>query len=371
MTTRYRATLGTVFWVILGTCLGSTGCQHPRPVDQRCHGQVGREFERIAHPPYVIEPPDTLLIEAENIVPKPPYKLQYLDGIALQVSNTLANEPIQGIFYIEPEGTINLGFSYGEVKIVGLTIDEVPEVIKNHLVKQSGLRDPVVQASLAQTRGRQNISGEHLVRPDGNLALGTYGNIYVAGLTLAEAKTVIEKHLAEYLLNPEVTVDVAGFNSKVFYVVIDGGGAGLQILRQPITGNETVLDVISNSGGVGAISSKYRIWIARPTPADVHGSQILPVNWLAITQRGDPRTNYQLLPGDRLFLQADPIAVFTTVFNKYVQPIEQIFGFYLFAQAFEQSIRGGQGIDPFFGGFGFGGFGFPQFPTTPVTPGVP
>ena len=47
-------------------------------------------------------------------------------------------------------------------------------------------------------------------------------------------KAKIENHLSQYLLDPQVNVDVLGFNSKVFYVILDGGGYGQQVLRLPI-----------------------------------------------------------------------------------------------------------------------------------------
>ena len=47
------------------------------------------------------------------------------------------------------------------------------------------------------------ISGERLVRPDGKITLGFYGEVYVAGLTIAEIKEKIVLHLRKYL-NDEV-----------------------------------------------------------------------------------------------------------------------------------------------------------------------
>ena len=43
------------------------------------------------------------------------------------------------------------------------------------------------------------ISGERLVRPDGKISLGFYGDIYIAGLTLPEIKEKIVLHLRKYL----------------------------------------------------------------------------------------------------------------------------------------------------------------------------
>ena len=43
------------------------------------------------------------------------------------------------------------------------------------------------------------ISGERLVRPDGKISLGFYGDVYVAGLTLPEVKEKVIRHLQKYL----------------------------------------------------------------------------------------------------------------------------------------------------------------------------
>jgi hypothetical protein len=43
------------------------------------------------------------------------------------------------------------------------------------------------------------ISGERLIRPDGKISLGFYGEVYVRGLTLPQIKVAIIKHLRKYL----------------------------------------------------------------------------------------------------------------------------------------------------------------------------
>jgi protein involved in polysaccharide export with SLBB domain len=43
------------------------------------------------------------------------------------------------------------------------------------------------------------ISGERLVRPDGSISLGFYGDLHVQGLTLAQAKEKIIKHLRKFI----------------------------------------------------------------------------------------------------------------------------------------------------------------------------
>jgi polysaccharide export outer membrane protein len=156
--------------------------------------------------------------------------------------------------------------------------------------------------------------------------LGTYGSVYVTGLTIEEARSAIEEQLTEYLDNPQVVVDIFAYNSKKYYVVTQGAGFGDNVTTAPITGNETVLDAVATIGGLSQLSSK-KIWIARPAPNGVGCEQILPVNWDDITQGASTATNYQMLPGDRLFIAEDPYLRFDRVVQKLTAPFERIFGF--------------------------------------------
>jgi polysaccharide export outer membrane protein len=179
--------------------------------------------------------------------------------------------------------------------------------------------------SIEQVAAQQQVLGEHLVGPDGVVTLGTYGGVPVVGLTLAQAKTVIQHHLSQYFQSPEVSVDVFSYNSKVYYVITQGAGTGDRVMRFPITGNETVLDAVADIGGLEQVSSK-RIWIARPTPVPEQ-VQVLPVCWESITARASPETNYQLLPGDRLFIAEDKLIAFDNGLAKFLAPVYQIMRF--------------------------------------------
>jgi polysaccharide export outer membrane protein len=290
-------------------------------------GPSPRELNKISLPAYRVEPPDVLLIDAVKVVPKPPYHVEPLDVLQVFVLGTLPDQPITGNYPVEADGTIMLGPAYGSVKVTGLTLAEAREAVTEHL--KNTLTAPEVSVSLAESAGKQQISGEHLVGPDGTVNLGVYGSVYVAGMTLGEAREAIEAALSEFLDEPEVAVDVFAYNSKVYYVVTEGAGMGDQLQRVPITGNETVLDAISAINGLSRVSSKT-IWVARPAPPD--GSccaQILPVNWRAIVDAADTSTNWQLLPGDRVFVAEDKLIALDTLVDKLVGPFERLVGFNL------------------------------------------
>ena len=96
-----------------GFCaLWLSGCQTVRtPEETIADSNIPRELSKTTLPPYVIEPPDILLVE---------------------VLEALPGRPIQGERLVRPDGTISLGF-YGDVSVAGLTISEAKEKVIAHL----------------------------------------------------------------------------------------------------------------------------------------------------------------------------------------------------------------------------------------------
>jgi polysaccharide biosynthesis/export protein len=315
-----------------GCCLGT-----PTATGVSGSGPVPTELNRVSLPPYTIAPPDILFIDTLRLVPRPPYRLEPLETLLIKVTDTLPGQPIEAPYTVSPEGTVNLGFSYGTVQVAGLSLDQAQAAIRAHLCNIC--RNPQVVTALAQFRGIQQTRGEHLVRPDGTVSLGTYGCVYVAGLTVSQAKCEIEKHLSKYFLNPQVAVDVFAYNSKVYYVVFDGGGYGMQVLPFPITGNETVLDAIARVSGLAPVSSVHRIWVARPSPVGHCCDQVLPVDWLAIVKGGSTTSNYQLFPGDRVYVDADCLIKVDNWVAKIFAPVERLLGVTLLGTTTVQTIR--------------------------------
>jgi polysaccharide export outer membrane protein len=177
------------------------------------------------------------------------------------------------------------------------------------------------------------ISGERLVRPDGTVSLGFYGDVHVAGLTLPEIKEKIIRHLRRFIndqtlglvetdengepkIDPQtekpilikdlkrtdrVFVDVTAYNSEFYYIQGEVVFPG----RVNFTGNETILDVLTFVGGLLPSADRSKIRLIRSFPK---GSpvEVLPIDYEEITMGTDSSTNYQLLPGDRLVVPRDP-----------------------------------------------------------------
>ncbi len=332
--------------------LGCSGCHmfsirnHPPVYEPVEPVEVARELEMVTLPEYRIAPPDLLLISALRIVPKPPYVIKLLDPLLISVAGTPFPGEINSTYQVQPDGTVRLGPGYGGVKVAGLTIEQANQEIERHLLSR-GLTQPEVSVSLFQAVGLPPINRDYVVGPDGKVNLGVYGKAYVTGMTVDEAREAIVEKLSETLDRPEVSVSVLAYNSKVYYLVLEGAGQGDRLFRLPATGNETVLDAISQVQGLSNVSSK-KIWIARPSPHEKGVDQILPVDWVALTRHGDSATNFQVLPGDRVFISEDKLIALDSFISRVTQPIERVFGGVLLGSQTIQTVnRFPQGLRTF------------------------
>lgn len=248
-------------WLLTLAVCAACGCQTVRtPEEKIANSNIPTEFKKVSMPDYVVEPPDLVLVE---------------------VLEALPGRPISGERLVRPDGKISLGF-YGEVYVAGLTIPEVKEKIVLHLRKY--LTD--------ETLGLFEIDNET-------------GKI---------TKNIDPKD------SDRVFVDVTAYNSKNYYVLGDVAAPG----RLPVTGNETVLDALNFAGGLLPTAAPQNIRLVRPAPPGACCEQTLPVNLAAITSGGDPTTNYQLMPGDRIVVYRDPIVRTTIFIDRLAAPFQTV-----------------------------------------------
>jgi polysaccharide export outer membrane protein len=283
-----------------------------------------RELAKVSLPVYRIEPPDVVQLEVLKLVPLPPYRIESLDVLQVSCSGTLPEQPINGYFLVDAEGNVDLGAGYGSLRVAGMTISEARKSIETNL--QKVLKVPEVSLQLARSSSVQSVSGNFLVASDGTINLRQYGLVRVSGMTLNEAQVAIERRLSAFFDAPKVSLDVVAYNSKVYYIVTEGAGMGDNIVRVPVTGNETVLDALSQVRGLSQLSSK-KIWIARPAPYEFQCEQILPVDYEAVTRGASVATNFQIMPGDRLFIAEDRNTALANFLGKVISPFERVAGF--------------------------------------------
>lgn len=277
--------------LLLMTVAGASGCQTVRiPEEDIAKRNIPNELQKISMPPYVVEPPDLLIVE---------------------VLETLPGRPITGERLVRPDGTITLGF-YGDVYVAGLTLPEIKEKIILHL--------------------RHWLSDESL-------------GLFMENPHTSKVDRILPRD------SSAVFVDVGAYNSNVYYVQGDVANPG----RYPITGNETVLDALNNAAGLMPTAAPQNIRLVRPAPPGACCQQVLPVNLAAIVSAGDPTTNYQLMPHDRIVVYRDPIVRTTIFIDRLAAPFQTVVNSmmqYGFMARTVKSIN----VPLFFGG-GVGGAG--------------
>lgn len=143
------------------------------------------------------------------------------------------------------------------------------------------------------------LPADQVVMADGSLDLGGFGRLVVAGMTLETAEELIEQTILTAGA-PATAVNVRLLEPvHRFYVL----GAVPSPGSYPLIGHETVLDAILSAGGLTADAAPCKILLARPTPPS--GCRVvLPICYREIVQLGDTTTNYQMQPGDRIFVSS-------------------------------------------------------------------
>lgn len=142
------------------------------------------------------------------------------------------------------------------------------------------------------------LPADQEILPDGSLDLGQYGRVIVAGLTPEEAEQLIEERLLDAGEEEREQVNVRVLEPQsVYYVLGEVSSPG----SYPLVGSETVLDAIVTAGGMTADASPCDVLLARPThPGSCRVT--LPICYRQIAQLGDTSTNYQIQPGDRIYV---------------------------------------------------------------------
>jgi protein involved in polysaccharide export with SLBB domain len=168
-----------------------------------------------------------------------------------------------------------------------------------------------------------------LVRPDGKISLGFYGEVFVAGLTVPEIKSKIISRMQMFIpdellglvvldkngiplvdratgkpksIDPKdsraVQVGLARCNSKFFYV----WGEVLTRGRFPVTGTQTILDAINLAGGLSPLADREKVVLYR---AGSQGAlQSVTFDLDQIKRHALPLADDRLKPGDRLVVRS-------------------------------------------------------------------
>ncbi|HUJ22735.1 MAG TPA: polysaccharide biosynthesis/export family protein [Bryobacteraceae bacterium] len=132
-----------------------------------------------------------------------------------------------------------------------------------------------------------------VVRPDGKVTLPLLKEVNVLGLTPTELEKVLTGKLERYIHGADVTVVVKEIHSKRVYLV----GAVKKEGTIPLLSDMTVLQVLSEAGGLTDYAKRKKIYVLR---TDNGKREKHPFDYDAVIKGEHMEENIQVLPDDTI-----------------------------------------------------------------------
>ncbi|MFQ5669648.1 MAG: polysaccharide biosynthesis/export family protein [Acidobacteriota bacterium] len=158
-----------------------------------------------------------------------------------------------------------------------------------------------------QVVGVEPLSRTVRVSGAGEITLPLLGMVQVAGLTRSDLERSLAARLEErYLHNPQVSVFVKEYGSKMVSVL----GAVKKPGRYPMLGRRTLLDMISDAGGLTEEAGPLAVITHRPEAAG-RPAGVLRVDLKALLHGGGREVNPEITQGDLIHVPVDlPVKVY-------------------------------------------------------------
>ena len=163
------------------------------------------------------------------------------------------------------------------------------------------------------------ITRSVVVRPDGHISFDLVGDVEVAGKTIREVQAEITQRISRFIVHPDVAVNLAASRSRQIFVLGEIRNPG----AYPILGTTSVIDAFGKAGGSTRFSKLSTARLLRPTEGE---PLAFHVNLEAIARSGDGQTNYELEPGDILFVPPNAWARVGYAIGVVFFPLQQVLG---------------------------------------------
>ena len=144
---------------------------------------------------------------------------------------------------------------------------------------------------------KENPNTTYIVRPDGKVSFPLIGEIDSKGMTVDTFTKTLQARLAEYLVNPEVTVNIAELGTTRVYVFGEVNKPGLYEL----TKSHDVLDAVGIANGFTKDAAKKKVFLVRRNKPN----EAIKVNLNDILKKGDLSQNHVVQEGDLLYLTSN------------------------------------------------------------------
>jgi len=211
----------------------------------------------------------------------------------------------------ETKGTVDINLSK-------LPAVQAPPMTVAEASKYTLGPDDVIQIDV---RRHAEFSGQYPVTAEGKIEYKFIGDVIVSGLTKAELQERLAQILSEYIIEPEVNVQIMAYLSKVFYVVGEVNRPGKFYMK----GNTIpVREALVQSGLPNMSSSTRKCRLISPT---ANGrSKCTYVNVYELLYAGDLKENIDMKPGDVLYIPSTIIAKIVRIISPVTTTVAETAG---------------------------------------------
>lgn len=174
-------------------------------------------------------------------------------------------------------------------------------------------KEDVIEISVAR---HPEVSGLFIINGEGKIQYQFIGDILVEGLKKVEIKDLLSERLSEFIISPNVTVKIVGYNSKIVYVIGEVHNPGKIYMRGDTI---TVREALVQAGLpllTGKVTDSRLI-----TPSDKGKVEKKIVNIHKLLYEGDLRENLIMKPGDTLYIPPTFMAKALRIIQPVAAPI--------------------------------------------------
>lgn len=216
---------------------------------------------------------------------------------------------------------------FSEGSLDGVTAEEILKMVElpagAEILERTGGKytlgpNDVIEISVMR---HPEVTGEYPINKEGKIQYEFVGDIEITGLTKEEASDVIRESLSEYIVSPEVSVKIIGYNSKVVYVVGEVFRPGKIYMRGDTI---TVREALMKAGlpRLSGVTKKSRLI----KQADNKRPKRKNINVYALLYEGDMRYNEIMSPGDILYIPPTFLTKVMRAISPVAAPIGQAAG---------------------------------------------
>ena len=163
-----------------------------------------------------------------------------------------------------------------------------------------------------------DLNREAEIQTDGTFSYPLVGPVPAAGMGLGRLHALLTERLSEYLVNPQVTIQVKVPKSRKIYVLGEVRRPGAFLLDQPTTPAEA----LALAGGYTYNAKQGKVLLMHRTATGVTRPRLLDLRLV----RGRGSAAAQLQPGDILYVPMSNVALVDRFFAHVATAVGSLIG---------------------------------------------